>query len=70
MNRHTADIGLENLREAWAALRMIREAVEELGPPGCIQSEEWVCATRGPTPMAEAEEIVRGIHKIAAERGT
>lgn len=52
----------ENLQEAWAALRMIREAVETLGPVGCIRAEEHL---DGPTFMHEAEELVRGIVKIA-----
>ncbi|MGY4286423.1 hypothetical protein ACVWXO_005643 [Bradyrhizobium sp. LM2.7] len=30
----------ENLQNAWAALRMIRETVETLGPPGILISEE------------------------------
>jgi hypothetical protein len=36
------DAGLECYRNAWEALRMIREAVETLGPPGALRSEEAV----------------------------
>jgi hypothetical protein len=31
---------LANYRNAWAGLRMIREAVETLGPPGALPSGE------------------------------
>lgn len=34
----------ENLQNARAALRMIRETVETLGPPGILISEEQVLA--------------------------
>lgn len=54
-----------NLREAWAALAMIREAVETLGPVGAMPSEEAVNAFIAPTFMGEAEAIVAGIQKIA-----
>lgn len=53
------------MEEARAALRMIREAVEMLGPPGTMASEEAVNALRGPGLMGEAEEIVAGIRRIA-----
>ena len=36
-------IGMEN---AWAALRMIREAVESFGPVASLESEEAGSATR------------------------
>lgn len=60
----TIDIYQANLEEAWTALRLIRETVETLGPPGCIQSEEQL---PDPTFTAEAEELVKGIRKIAGE---
>ena len=34
------DILLENYRNAWQALRMVRETIETLGPPGAPPSEE------------------------------
>lgn len=34
----------ENMQNAWAALRMIHEAVETLGPPGVLIPEEQVLA--------------------------
>lgn len=57
-----------NLQEAWAALRMIREAVETLGPVGCMVSEEHTTCAVAPTPMAEAEAIIAGIQKIAERK--
>lgn len=52
----------DNLREAWSALAMIREAVETLGPVGAMSSSENL---DGPTFMHEADEIVSGIKRIA-----
>lgn len=57
---------LNNLRESWDALRLIREAVETLGPVGALPSSEHVACAIAPTHMAEAEAIVAGIQKIAA----
>ena len=65
--RAEAEQARENLRSAWTALRMIREAVETLGPPGAMRSEEAVLATLGPEPTDEAEAIIEGIKAIAAE---
>jgi hypothetical protein len=48
-------------RDLWAALRAIREAVEELAPPGSVPNDEYL----SPEPMREAEAITRGIHAIA-----
>lgn len=48
----------DNLQNAWAALRMIRETVETLGPPGILISEEQVLAQYGPEPIHEATAIV------------
>ncbi|WOH55328.1 hypothetical protein [Bradyrhizobium sp. BWC-3-1] len=48
----------ENMQNAWAALRMVREAVETLGPPGILISEEEVLAQSGPEPIHEATAIV------------
>lgn len=54
-----------NLLDAWAAIRMIRDAVETLGPVGCMTSEEHVACAVAPTPEAEAEAIIAGIQRIA-----
>jgi hypothetical protein len=56
----------DNLQTAWAALRMIREAVETLAPPGALRSEEAVLGTLGPEPTHEAQAIIEGIQAIAA----
>jgi hypothetical protein len=61
------DPGHPNVREAWDALRMIREAVETLGPVGALPSQEGIIATRGPTLLDEAEVLVEGIRRIAEE---
>ena len=51
-------------RELWAALRLIRETVEELAPPGSVPNDEYL----GPEPMLEAEAIIRGIYTIDGSR--
>jgi hypothetical protein len=38
----------DNMQNAWAALRMIRETVETLGPPGVLPSHEAVLMLYGP----------------------
>ena len=53
-----------NFHELWAALRSIREAVEELAPPGSVANDEYLA----PEPMREAEAIIRGIQAIAEAR--
>jgi hypothetical protein len=52
-------------REAWAALNMVRRAVEELGV-GLVQFDETV----GPEAHHEAEAIITGIHKLHDRRGS
>jgi hypothetical protein len=62
----TPTITLEQYRalaaDARAALRMIREVVEQYAPPGSVPSEEMV----EPAFVKEAEVLVKGI--IAATR--
>jgi len=53
----------ENLREAWSALAMIREAVETFAPSGSVKASEHL---DGPTFMDEADALVAGIQAIAA----
>ncbi len=53
---------LENLKEAWSALAMIREAVETLAPSGSVKAAEHL---DGPTFMHEAEALVAGIQAIS-----
>ena len=56
----TCKAGLKNYREAWVALRMIRDAIETLGPVGVLPAGESL----EPTCLAEAEVLVAGIKKI------
>lgn len=56
----------QNVEPYAAALRMIREAVEELfGPLANMESEEAVLL-RGPEPVHEAEAIVEALHRVRA----
>ena len=50
--------------DARAALRMIREVVEQHSPPGTVPREEMV----EPPYVKEAEVLVRGILAIAEAR--
>jgi hypothetical protein len=54
-------------QESWsAALRMIRETVETLGPPGILPSQDAVLALYGPEPVHEAKAIVEALQKLLA----
>jgi hypothetical protein len=54
-------------QESWsAALRMIRETVETLGPPGVLPSQDAVLALYGPEPVHEATAIVEALQKLLA----
>lgn len=55
-----------DLEPAWIALRMIRETLETLGPPGILPSEEAVLGLYGPEPVHEAEAIVEALRKLLA----
>jgi hypothetical protein len=58
------DAAREETRESWiAALLMIREAVETLGPPGILPSKEAV----GPEPTDEAAAIVAALQRLLAK---
>jgi hypothetical protein len=52
---------IDNLIKAWAALRLIYEAVGQHAPPGTLPSEETLV-----TPLDYAEHIVQGIEAIIA----
>jgi hypothetical protein len=55
----------EETRESWsAALRMIRETVETLGPPGILPSKDAVLEHYGPEPVHEATAIVEAFRKL------
>jgi hypothetical protein len=48
----------EQTQESWsAALHLIRETVETLGPAGILPSREAVLALYGPEPVHEAAAI-------------
>jgi hypothetical protein len=63
------DVALENYRNAWQALRMIREAIETLGPPGVLPSEEAVLKLYGPEPVHEGQAIVHALTQILSPPG-
>ncbi len=48
---------------------MIREAIEELGPPGALPSEEAVTLLYGPEPIHEAQAIVDALANILEGQG-
>jgi hypothetical protein len=54
----------ENMQNAWAALRMIRETIETLGPPGALASRDGVLMLYGPEPVHEAQAIVDALTKL------
>jgi hypothetical protein len=58
------EIARDNAANGWAALAMIREAIETLGPPGALPSGEHVVAIYGPEPVHEAEAIVVALQRI------
>lgn len=60
-----AEAGRTTMSNGWAALRMIRETIETLGPPGILPAE----GIRGPEPVHEAEVIVEALHKLLGRDG-
>lgn len=62
LNRHRAlaELGLQNLRALWTALRMIRECVELHASPGSVMFDEQC----GAEPHEEADAIIAGILAI------
>jgi hypothetical protein len=66
---NTATVPLQSYRDAKAdaraALRMIREVVEQHAPPGSVPSEEVV----EPPFVMEAEALVRGVLAIVKAKG-
>jgi hypothetical protein len=55
---------LENYRNAWHALRIVRETIETLGPPGALPSEEAVLKLYGPEPIHEGQAVVDALTKL------
>jgi hypothetical protein len=66
---HEIEVGTTNIRALWAALALIREAIEALAPVGAMRSSEAVMGQDGPEPHHEAAELVRGIQAIAEGSG-
>jgi hypothetical protein len=60
----------DNYQNAWAALRMIRETIETLGPPGVLPSGEAVVMLYGPEPIHEAQAISDALRKVLGGSGT
>jgi hypothetical protein len=58
----------DDLQNASAALRMIRETIETLGPPGVLMSEEQVLAQYGPEPIHEATAIVKALTDLLSPK--
>ncbi|MER8964508.1 hypothetical protein NKI25_02090 [Mesorhizobium sp. M0808] len=50
-----------NIQNAWAALRLIRMAIEETCPAGVLPSEEAVLMLYGPEPIHEGEALAKAI---------
>ena len=68
-NTERVEIARQTTKNALAGLRMIREAVETLGPPGILPSSEAVMERYGPEPVHEAEAIVDALRKVLARDG-
>ncbi|RWQ21592.1 hypothetical protein [Mesorhizobium sp.] len=51
----------ENIRNAWAALKLVRMAIEQTCPAGVLPSEEAVLLLYGPEPVHEGEALARAI---------
>lgn len=58
------DAALTPYQNAWAALRMIRETIERLGPPGALMSEDAVLLRYGPEPVHEGQAIVDALARL------
>jgi hypothetical protein len=57
-----AEVRQTTNENAWAALRMIRETIGTLGPPGILPAEGY----HGPEPVHEATAIVDALQKLLA----
>ncbi|RUW44076.1 MAG: hypothetical protein E5W19_32190 [Mesorhizobium sp.] len=51
----------DEIKDCWAALGLIRMAIEQTCPPGVLPSEEAVLLLYGPEPVHEAEALARAI---------
>lgn len=56
----------QEAQAAWAALRMIGDAVEELfGPTASLESEDGTIGQRGPEFHHRAEAIIEALQRVA-----
>jgi hypothetical protein len=51
----------ENIRNAWAGLKLVRTAIEQSCPAGVLPSEEAVLRLYGPEPVHEGEALAKAI---------
>ncbi|TIL28801.1 hypothetical protein [Mesorhizobium sp.] len=51
----------ENVRNTWAALKLVRMAIEQTCPAGVLPSEETVLGLYGPEPVHEGEALAKAI---------
>lgn len=65
-NEDAIKAGDETRENYAAALRLIRETLEQFGPPGTLPSGEAVNASRGPLPLDEATVICEALVKLLA----
>lgn len=61
-------IDLSGRDQAWAALRINRETIETLGPPGLLISEAEVLAKYGPEMIHEAQAICDALVPLLTSR--
>jgi hypothetical protein len=54
----------EGLRDAWAALGLVRWALEQVAPPGALPSDE----ATGARATEEAEALCKAIFALASTR--
>ncbi|WP_245268432.1 PAC2 family protein [Mesorhizobium sp. WSM2561] len=53
--------GQDNICNAWAALKLVRMAIEQTCPAGVLPSEEAVLLLYGPEPIHEGEALAKAI---------
>jgi LmbE family N-acetylglucosaminyl deacetylase len=57
----------DNYQNAWAALRMIRETIETLGPRGVLPSRDTVLIEHGPEPIHEGLAISEALRELLTQ---
>jgi midasin (ATPase involved in ribosome maturation) len=70
ISRKTTDeIWRANLQDAWTAIHMIRDAIEELFSPIANLESEDAVLLRGPEPHHAAEAIIAALQRVKAAQG-